>query len=455
MTAKPSPDPRAQFRDAVRLHRAGQTRKARRLLNALVEAYPLAHDARQYLAAMLLETGDMDTGISHLRTVLRAAPDHPAALYNLANALKQRGRFEDAMPLYRRAVAVKPDLAPAWGNLGNLLIELGQPEAAAEAYARRLRLRRSGGGGASSQPLQTSAGKLHHDAEQFDYLVSRRIEPDRFRPLADLYRRAADQLPEPPSDRPLVALSGAVETSLRPTLGRLLRWPQPAPLIGGALNGGLDWPAIEDAYLANPPGIIHVDGFLKPEAVEILRVFCLEATIWNEARYANGYLGAFMDDGFNCPLLLQVAEELKAAMPRVIGDHPLRKMWSFKYDSALSGIGMHADFAAVNVNFWVTPDAANRDPNSGGLVVWDKEAPLEWDFSKYNTDGAAMDRFIAESGAKPLTIPHRQNRCVIFNSDLFHRTDDIRFADGYENRRINITFLYGKRRSADESTTTG
>jgi hypothetical protein len=34
---------------------------------------------------------------------------------------------------------------------------------------------------------------------------------------------------------------------------------------------------------------------------------------------------------------------------------------------------------------------------------------------------------------------------VIFNSDLFHRTDDIRFRAGFENRRINVTMLYGTR----------
>ena len=45
-------------------------------------------------------------------------------------------------------------------------------------------------------------------------------------------------------------------------------------------------------------------------------------------------------------------------------------------------------------------------------------------------------------------MPHRQNRAVIFDSDLFHQTDTIAFADGYLNRRINVTMLYG-RRTAD------
>jgi hypothetical protein len=35
----------------------------------------------------------------------------------------------------------------------------------------------------------------------------------------------------------------------------------------------------------------------------------------------------------------------------------------------------HADFAAVNVNIWLTPDSANLDPTSGGMDVYDAEAP--------------------------------------------------------------------------------
>ena len=31
----------------------------------------------------------------------------------------------------------------------------------------------------------------------------------------------------------------------------------------------------------------------------------------------------------------------------------------------------------------------------------------------------------------------------MFDSDLFHATDTIRFKPGYENRRINFTVLYG------------
>ncbi|MGH7256636.1 MAG: hypothetical protein ACREI3_12775, partial [Nitrospirales bacterium] len=53
--------------------------------------------------------------------------------------------------------------------------------------------------------------------------------------------------------------------------------------------------------------------------------------------------------------------------------------------------------------------------------------------------------FLTREGAQAVTIPYRANRAVIFNSDLFHETDRLRFREGYENRRINITLLYGQR----------
>ena len=110
---------------------------------------------------------------------------------------------------------------------------------------------------------------------------------------------------------------------------------------------------------------------------------------------------------------------------------------------------MHADFAAVNVNFWLTPTESMLDAESGGMVVWDKEAPKDWTYRDYNTADPEtkrrIDTFLDDAGAQQIRIPHRQNRAVIFNSDLFHRTDDIRFRDGFENRRINVTMLYGHR----------
>lgn len=424
------------FGDAVRHYRAGNHADAFRLVTEAVNLDPTFSEASLELARLLSAVGRADEAERVLRRGLEAAPRHfglalnlgvllcqtqrpadgllwlelardvrPAAAmghYNVANAQKALGRVEDAVASYRDAIARDPLLAAAYGNLANCLAELGRVDEAAAAHGRATELRRD----PARDPLpgdelatRTSAGKLRHDIEQIEYLLARGSIGPEYEDVLAAYRSA------------------------------------------------LDRPAIEADYARNRPGITHVDGFLRPEALAGLRRFCLESTVWFQFKYANGYLGAYWEAGFWCPLLAQVAEGLRQALPGIFGRHTLRKCWAFKYDSRLSGIPMHADFAAVNVNFWVTPDAANLDPNGGGLVVWDKEAPADWDFADYNANETAMKGFLTTSGAKPVRIPHRQNRVVIFNSDLFHETDRIAFADGYENRRINITLLYGTRAS--------
>ena len=82
---------------------------------------------------------------------------------------------------------------------------------------------------------------------------------------------------------------------------------------------------------------------------------------------------------------------------------------------------------------------------NGELVVYKTQASPEWDFNKYNNDREAIHRFLEKENAASLRIPHRRNLAVVFNSDLFHETDDLHFRDGFENRRINITMLFGDR----------
>ena len=151
----------------------------------------------------------------------------------------------------------------------------------------------------------------------------------------------------------------------------------------------------------------------------------------------------YMPDGFSSRLLLGIAAELRTRMPRVMRGHPLQTMWGYKYDARYSGIGVHADVAAVNVNFWITPDAANLDPDSGGLVVYTHDAPRDWDFRRLNRENAEIHRYLESVKSEKIKVPYRANRAVIFASDLYHETDSFRFRPGYENRRVNITMLYG------------
>ena len=331
---------------------------------------------------------------------------------------------------------------------------LGLAGAFARVYAS---LRCAGTAAASSQERSPpcipndvflTRSKLEHDIEQFQYLADLGTLCDEFRILIPAYRQVMEELPLDAPDR-RVALSEAHTAAIGHAYARLIH-VRHSPRLPQALSDSWSGRDVETQYLSSKCGLAVVDNFLSEAALAELRRFCLESTVWSGNRYAYGRLGAFFHDGFNSPLLLQIAEDLRERLPNVVGDYPLRQMWGFKNGPAVpSNASIHADFAAVNVNFWITPTEANLDSGSGGLDVYEFEAPGEWDFQKYNGKADLIKAFLVRNGARVTRIDYRQNRVVIFNSDLFHGTQGLRFKSGYVNRRVNITMLYGQREDDD------
>ncbi|MDR5760488.1 tetratricopeptide repeat protein [Caballeronia sp. LZ035] len=422
---------------------------------------------------------------AHLTMALALDACHPLLLHYLGRLREMQGRHEDAVRHFQAALAVDPSLARTRQQLAVLLVQLGREEESlplwrAEAHSKEglaslaqrvkealcsrdltlagryaaiaaeLRWGRSGTAMQDGVPVPTlppiplSIPKLRHDIEQFEYLRNQGWLKDDFIQTIDAYRRVVEGMATRGEDL-RVPIDGEEHDALRDSYNRLVHLC-PAGRVTRALSGSWDSRTAERQYLDQRPGMAVVDDFLSPEALDGLRRFCLESTIWFHNRYAHGRLGAFFQDGFNCPLLLQIAEELRDALPHVIGSrYPLRQIWGFKNTQPLpAGVTTHADFAAVNVNFWITPDESNLDPASGGLVVYDVDAPMHWDFDTYNGSDR-ITPFLRRQQSAAVTIPYRQNRAVIFNSDLFHATAQVNFRPGYEHHRINVTMLYGDR----------
>ena len=236
------------------------------------------------------------------------------------------------------------------------------------------------------------------------------------------------------------------------TFNRPIHILEAPALDKSAIGDSLDVNKITEDYFEHEYGLTYIDDFLSPTALMSLREFLLGSTIWFDFFHKGGYVGAYLSEGLASPLVLQIAEDLRKKFPKIFKNHHLTQCWAYKYDSRASeknnsyqGINVHADFAAINVNFWITPNSANLDPSSGGLVVYNTEAPLEWSFNNYNNDEQKIREEILKSNQKKTIIPHNENRAVIFNSNLFHETDNIKFKAGYENRRINVTLLFGRR----------
>lgn len=425
------------------------------------------------------------------RQAIEIEPDSALAHNNLGWTRQMQASPAEALAGYRRALQLDPGLRIARRNLATLLIRLGQPdesfpvfydEMLADAdspswmsglvtramaehdltqagdFAAVLAGLRWGSplypprkpGRMPDIPVRSpevflSVGKLRHDIEQFLYLQEKGVLDDWFTAIIKDYQDALDRLAAR-GQGGRVPIDGETLRTIGHVYSRIVHIRH-TPRTKRALSDTWDAPDIESQYLDKPPGVVVVDDFLSRETLESLRLFCLESTVWSANRYTHGRLGAFFHDGFNCPLLLQIAEELRETLPRVIGNrYPLRQLWGYKNGHSVpANSSTHADFAAVNVNFWITPDEANLDDTCGGLVVYGVDAPLNWDFSTYNGRPDVINAFLDRQRASAITIPYRQNRAIIFNSDLFHGTQELKFCEGYENRRINITMLYGDR----------
>jgi tetratricopeptide (TPR) repeat protein len=403
--------------------------------------------------------GDQGAAIHCYERSLELNPSLKVARVNLATLLSKMGRYEDAERNWLALVTTNPGDRKLLGKLIDAALRAGDLETAAvysEEYASIFHGRQVDGPISNSSPPvyedstrpHVTIAKLKHDIEQFAYMRSQGIMPDEMSKIIERYKRVLIAAMREHRGGDRWELGEAERSEIGDIYNRIV-YCRAAPRVRQALSRAWDRPAAEAAYLNHAFGLAVIDDFLSDDAFQRLRLFCLQSTIWFTNRYAYGRLGATFRRGFNCPLLVQIGQELAAAFPAIIGEkHRLLQMWAYKCGNIQPATSAHADFAAVNVNFWLTPDEANLDPTSGGMIIYDVEAPMGWDFNSYNRQGAKIGAFLRERSAQSTVVPYRSNQAVIFNSDMFHTTQPLHFRDGYENRRINVTLLFGSRENA-------
>ncbi len=78
------------------------------------------------------------------------------------------------------------------------------------------------------------------------------------------------------------------------------------------------------------------------------------------------------------------------------------------------------------------------------MVVCRVPPPAAWQIRDYDADKEPIAAFLERHATDNLIVPYRENRAVLFESRLFHRSDAPEFAAGYENHRINLTLLFGR-----------
>ena len=456
------------------LGRLGRLDEAVECFRTAIRLAPSAATGHLALGNALQAKGDLEGAIASFREGLAVQPENAATHVNLGNALRAAGRLDESAASLREAVRLDPDLAEAQHNLGVVLFTQGHLVEAETALRVALRLKPDsqltfrqlalvliaagrldeaarfliepvrtlrcvGAAGDAATFRQTNRVKLQHDVDQLACLMGQRLVPPQ---LADVIAEQRSLLSQIRDD-------GAFEiaASAWPRLGthynRLIHLRETPAQTGGALSSAWDGAAVERDYRAHAPGFTWFDGLLTPAARQELWRFCVESTIWFQITFKNE-VSATLFNGFCCPLLLQIAQELRQRLPGLLGAQPLSLAWAYKYCGPFSGLGPHADDGAVAVNFWLTPDEANEDPERGGLVIWNRLVPEHYLRRDRAAQAQMIQSLIAEPGASAVTVPYRCNRAAIFNGMIAHSTDQFRFKDGYENRRINITLLYGR-----------
>jgi Flp pilus assembly protein TadD len=429
---------RALVADAMTHFQSGRLAEAENAYRAALAIVPADPAVTHNLGVAIAAQGRHREAIGCFQDALRTDPSFVSAHYNRAVALTTLGKTQDAIKAFSRAAALEPQHYQAHRALGFLWLSQGERGRALDHFARTYELRRGDDRTTIAlKSLTTTTGhKLRHDAEQFLYLSQTSRDRLRFELLARSYLEVAKQV-----RGEIVTLSDAqIET-----LGEDYNTPihlRAAPEVAGlAVNERPDRAALTLQF--EQQRAVPVDDLLTPQALDSLRRFLLESTIWHDFSHIDGFVASYLEDGLACPLLLQIADELRHAFPGILGEHALSQAWAFKGLQAQAAVDVHADDAAVSVNFWVSPTEANLEPGRGGLVVCRAAPPDDWEIRDYDQDRKRIVTFLEQKAADSLVVPYRQNRAVLFRSRLFHHSDRPKFASNYENHRINLTLLYG------------
>jgi hypothetical protein len=391
-------------------------------------------------AEELVRAGNSEAAVDILLKIVEQEPD-PQALFVLVSLYLELGRYDEAHRHALVAVESEPSSAPARGLLAKINLALGDYASALSDYdaiAALCQEQRPAPPAQYSIPAHFALRNL----EQLDHIVTANQDKQASGgPMVDqldgMRRGIAEVIDEANGEAPWITLSGnSIGLFADPPFFKV-----PEEKLPGYLNLDVDYEPIRQAISSGELKAEVIDDFLNPDALEQVRKFCLESTVWRHP-YKFGYVGAFPQDGFASTSLFAVAEELEAALGEAFDGYRLAQWWAFEYDTRLPGTDIHGDDADFSLNLWITPDSANLDATTGGLVVWDKTAPSEWSFDDYNSGGERVRQYLEDADAESTIIPYRENRAVLFKGHLFHRTDDFSFAPGFANRRRSVTLLF-------------
>lgn len=198
-----------------------------------------------------------------------------------------------------------------------------------------------------------------------------------------------------------------------------------------------NWHQIQREYEASAPfSYVVIDDFLTSQIFNDVREMLVNDGNWARKNWQVNQL-------FNreppFPGKKELLFELRESLPEVLGHLELVKHWAVACHEN-KGLHIHSDNAAVAVNFWITDDSHNLDSGSGGLRLYKLKRSDEMLVHEFNAMPWAGEYFGKKSPELLANIPYKKNRAVIFNAEIFHSSDEVKFsAESLESVRIGVT----------------
>jgi tetratricopeptide (TPR) repeat protein len=130
--------------------------------------------AQNNLGGVLLQKGQLDEAIVHLRKALEIKADDVGAQANLGNALLHKGELDEAIAHYYRALEIKPeygelqysDFAQVHYSLGYALLLKGDVDAAIAHYQKALEIK------PDNADIQNNLGTILFQRGQLDQAIA-------------------------------------------------------------------------------------------------------------------------------------------------------------------------------------------------------------------------------------------------------------------------------------------
>lgn len=189
--------------------------------------------------------------------------------------------------------------------------------------------------------------------------------------------------------------------------------------------------SLEDSFAAS--GHAVAEKLLTERSLKQLKRFLQASTFYFYPR-GGFHLLALLEDGLASPLLAQVVDGLRNALPNVVGQHPLTGIKAWKADnSALPRseaerpeLAEGAHDAAVSVLVWVVPASALDGSAADALHLYPRGNGTE------------------NQKREPLArIKYAANRAVFWGQDMEARWEGPSWKTGFLERGIHLLFSFG------------